>query len=116
MASANDNAQQQQTLQIPFGGWIQAALAIADRYGPTGILTMTLLVGMWYTTSWLRDESMRNDQNNQVLTAKFTEAIRQQQEHYDRMLDREHKEFKESLSTITKTFNDVMLKRGGAGQ
>jgi hypothetical protein len=95
----------------PVGNWIQLVWSVADRYGPAGILVVSLMVGMWYTTGWLRDESQRNDQSQQALIAKFTATIGEQRDHFDKILEREHKEFRSSLTEITKTFNDVMNSR-----
>lgn len=103
-------------------GIIHLVWKVVDQYGPAGVLVLTLMVGMWYTTSWLREESKRNDQGQQEMIAKFSATLKDQQEHFDKMLDREHKEFRTSLTEITKTFNEVMLNNrraaasGGPGQ
>lgn len=87
------------------------AFSVADKYGPTGILVLALLVGMWFTTAWLRDESAKNDKFHEELQLRFIGALEKQQVRFDTILEREHREFQTSLSLITKTFQESMERR-----
>jgi hypothetical protein len=106
---SNGTTTSQQSISGPF----TLALTVADKYGPTGLLVLALTVGMWFTTTWLRDESAKNDQNNLEQQNRFIQAIDKQQSRFDTMLEREHREFQSSLNAITKSFQDAMDRRKG---
>lgn len=87
------------------------AFSVADKYGPTGVLVLALLVGMWFTTAWLRDESAKNDKFHEELQLRFIAALEKQQVRFDVILEREHREFQTSLNLITKSFQDAIDRR-----
>jgi len=122
------NPQDKAIPQVVGGTLIQFGMTVADRYGPTGVLVLALLVGMWYTTAWLRDEAVRNDQNSLVMQANYSTTLKEQRDvfvttlkeqrtYFDSTLDRQHKQFTTSMESVTRTFNEVMLRerRSGGG-
>lgn len=92
-------------------GLFGVAFVVADKYGPTGLLVLALTVGMWFTTTWLRDESSKNDRFHEELQQRFIAALEKQQVRFDTILEREHREFQTSLNLITKSFQDAIDRR-----